>query len=69
MSALQSIPYPHFPDEVLPIPISWTAGGRVHNWRNHVGERTKAIWNSLTNEQKLAIAADAYDEASAEHWD
>lgn len=42
---------------------------RVHDWRNHVGERTQAIWATLTPEQRLAIALDAEDDASNEEWE
>lgn len=49
--------------------LDWDEGGRVHNWRNHVGSRTKAIWNTLSDEAKVAIALDADDSASNEEWD
>jgi hypothetical protein len=42
---------------------------RVHDWRNHVGDRLKAIWGTFTPEQRLAIALDAQDRASNEEWD
>ena len=42
---------------------------KVHDWRNHVGRRTKAIWFTLSPEQRAAIAMDADDEASAEVWE
>lgn len=47
----------------------WEKAGRVHDWRNHVGEHTKKIWSTFTPEQKMAIALDADDLASAEYWD
>lgn len=47
----------------------WEAGGRVHNWRNHIGEHTKAVWPTLTENQRLAIILDADDAASNEQWD
>ena len=47
----------------------WDGARKVHDWRNHVGEHTKALWNSFTDEQRLAIAADAADDATAEEWD
>lgn len=49
--------------------IDWSEGGRIHNWRNHVGEHTRAIWHTLTPEQKVAIARDAEGDASAEEWE
>lgn len=47
----------------------WDEAGRVHDWRNHVGENVKAIWHTFTDEQKLALAEDADERASNEHWD
>jgi hypothetical protein len=42
---------------------------RIHDWRNHVGERVKAIWDTLTHSQRLAVALDAQDRAGNESWD
>jgi hypothetical protein len=47
----------------------WDQAGRVHDWRNHVGEQTKAIWHTFNAIQKKAIAEDADERASREHWD
>jgi hypothetical protein len=43
--------------------------GKVHDWRNHVGGRTKGLWSTFTQEQRLAIALDADDDAGNEDWD
>lgn len=43
--------------------------GRVHDWRNHVGEATQSIWGTLTDQQKAAIALDADERASREEWE
>ena len=47
----------------------WQEGGRVHNWRNHIGEKTKAVWNTFSIEQKRALAEDADELAGREEWD
>jgi hypothetical protein len=47
----------------------WNSGGRVHNWKNYVGEATMAIWPTLTHEQRYAIYADYDRMASCEDWD
>ncbi|MGQ3297702.1 hypothetical protein [Reyranella sp.] len=47
----------------------WEARGRVHDWRNYVGRRTRAIWDSLTPAEQVAIARDAQERADQEHWD
>ena len=41
----------------------------VHDWRNHVGEETRAIWNTFNRAQRLAIATDADWQASNEEWE
>ena len=43
--------------------------GRVHDWRNHVGEHVKAIWATLSDHARRAIALDADQRADAEEWD
>ena len=47
----------------------WENLPRVHEWRRYVGERTQAMWNEFSKEQKLAIALDAQDMADNEDWD
>jgi hypothetical protein len=47
----------------------WDYGGHVHNWRNYIGENTRAIWATLTQEQRVAIATDAVVQAMREDWD
>lgn len=51
------------------MPIDWRAGGRVHNWRTHVGEHVRALWEEFTEAQKVAIAWDADWLASSELWE
>lgn len=55
-------------DEELAAP-QFDKAGRYHDWRNHVGERTKALWASFTADQRRAIALDADELASDEHWE
>ncbi|MNU26888.1 hypothetical protein D3C71_152690 [compost metagenome] len=43
--------------------------GRVHDWRNHVGEATQSLWGTFTDQQKAAIALDAEESASREEWE
>lgn len=47
----------------------WFDAGRIHDWRNYVGKRTRYIWDGLTDEERLAIAGDAEERAQAEEWD
>jgi hypothetical protein len=47
----------------------WDAAEKCHDWKNHVGEHVRAIWDGFTNDQKAAIATDAEELATAEEWD
>lgn len=47
----------------------WSLAGRVHDWRNHVGEHTKTIWRELTQRQRIALALDADELAGREEWE
>lgn len=43
--------------------------GRIHDWRNYVGENVRSIWSKLDMETRAAIALDAYERANDEDWD
>lgn len=47
----------------------WDYAGKVHDWRNHVGEGVRAIWHTFTPSQRMALADDANRRAANEHWD
>ncbi len=47
----------------------WDNIGRVHDWKNHIGEPVRELWESFSNEQKAAIAFGADDIAGQEEWD
>ena len=47
----------------------WDCVTRVHDWRNHVGQRVRDLWSTLTREQRLAVALDAEDKAANEDWE
>jgi len=55
-------------DEDLANP-EWEKAGRVHDWRNHVGEETQKLWATFTPEQKRALAKDAQELADGEKWE
>jgi len=54
--------------DILEYP-DWEGSGRIHNWRDHVGNNTQRIWNTFTREQKYAIMLDAERVADYEEWD
>lgn len=43
--------------------------GKVHDWRNYVSDRVQALWPTFTHEQRVAIALQAAENASCEHWE
>jgi hypothetical protein len=55
--------------EALAAPLDWNGGSQIHNWRNHVGVRVQAIWDTFTDAQKIAIAMDAEIEADREDYE
>lgn len=63
---MEPLPFEFDPNEVSP---DWSRAGRVHDWRNHVGERVRAIWPTLTPDQRTALALDAGERASDEEWE
>jgi len=46
--------------------MDWAAGGHYANWRQYVGSSVKAVWHTLTDDQKVAIATDAKERARNE---
>lgn len=44
----------------------WKNPGRVHEWKNHVGDEIRKLWNTFTNDQKAAIAYEMQLNADAE---
>ena len=43
--------------------------GKVHDWRNHVGEQCQRKWPTFSLDVRLAIATDAQVMAEAEEWE
>lgn len=72
MAGMQSDPKAwsfHFGERVPPLDPEWDKAERVHDWRNHVGERTKEVWQTLTLEQRRAVYLDAEEMSSREEWE
>ena len=47
----------------------WEEAGRVHNWRNHISQELRDMWDAFSIDQKRAIAENADEIASREEWD
>lgn len=52
-----------------PLDPKWDQVGWVHDWRNYINDGLRAIWDTFTDEQKLAIAKNADAIAGNEEWD
>ncbi len=63
---MSDAPFDFDPSDDAP---DWAFGGKVHNWRNYIGEQTQLIWASFTPQQRLALAIDADELAGREEWD
>lgn len=55
--------------EVEAIQPRWHSAGKVHDWRNHISEPIRAIWDTFTEAQRIALAKDAGERADAEQWE
>lgn len=49
--------------------VDWEAGGRIHNWRNHVDPCVREIWHTFTDAQIEALKQQAEAHAGREEWD
>lgn len=67
MGMIETYRNPYKPEDVAD--PQWETVGRVHDWRNYIGEKTRALWATLSVEQQLAIAQDADAQAGGEQWD
>lgn len=47
----------------------WENAGRVHDWRNYIDDDLRAIWDTFSDAQKIAIAKSAQRQADNEEWD
>lgn len=50
-------------------PPRWDEAGRVHDWRNYIGDRTRALWHTFTPEQRFALMNDAHEQSLYEEWE
>ena len=42
----------------------WYKAGRVHDWKDYIGDRIKEDWGSFTDYQKAIIAEHAMESAN-----
>lgn len=48
---------------------TWSEARRVHDWRNYVSDHVRHLWHTFTPLQRIALAAQAKNEADSEEWD
>lgn len=60
------VPHDH---SVCPDNPEWAKAGKVHDWRNHVPEPVRAIWEHLQPVAKQAIYYMAVEIAGQEEWE
>ncbi len=48
---------------------NWDECDRIHDWKNYISDKMRAIWDTFTDEQKQAIAESAQGAANSEQWD
>ena len=49
--------------------MDWDEGSHYCNWRRYVGPSVREVWHTLNDEQKTAIAVDAYKQAQDAEYD
>ncbi|HEV2568027.1 hypothetical protein [Sphingomonas sp.] len=42
-------------------PVDWSTSGIATDWRSGIGERTRQLWDTFSNDLKIALAKDAQD--------
>lgn len=47
----------------------WSKATEIHDWRNHVPDSVKTMWNSFTLEQRRNLVEWAESLASREEWE
>jgi gas vesicle protein len=47
----------------------WDKVNKVHDWKNYISKKLADMWDTFTDEQKLAIAENAEEIANNEEWD
>ena len=47
----------------------WKEAGRVHDWRNYVGDALRRNWDTFSIETKLVVLSMAKEMANSEEWD
>jgi hypothetical protein len=47
----------------------WNVADRIHNWRNYISEEIRAMWPTLNDRLRRALARQAQVQADKEEWD
>jgi hypothetical protein len=49
------------PEHATLNPVDWSTSGSAPDWRSGIGERTRQLWNTFSDDLKIALAKDAHD--------
>lgn len=47
----------------------WDKAGKIHDWRNYIGQAVREIWDTFTPRQKSVLVQAAQAQADREEWD
>lgn len=42
-------------------PLDWPAAGSASDWRHNIGSRTRQLWDTFSDDLKVALAEDAHE--------
>lgn len=48
---------------------NWENTKWVHDWKNYISDQMQSIWDTFTDEQKVAISINAQHMAGREEWE
>jgi len=60
-------PWPPVPTDF--VDPDWENTQMCHDWKNHVPEDVRVIWNGFTESQKMALSLWARNLADQEEWE
>lgn len=52
-------------EQAVANPADWTVLANAPDWRDGIGERTRQLWDSFSDDLKVALAQDAHDRLAA----
>jgi len=47
----------------------WERAGKVHDWRNHIPETVRNVWDAMSLDARVVSYVFAREAAQSEEWD